>query len=200
MSKIAPSNGSCAQNSEGIAVADQCKHLLTCSAMCPRWAPAASFAWFCILSCWCTFLSNFCVAMAEQLCSIHSGFNKQLCWRQNLGSPLENDPKTTKIEGWVILWYKSAVFINSPIQTHRFPMNLIVGTCSPDDACQPMNIVNCFYPQQVGLNDGPGQFLGSYMVNRVHTTRLDRILTLYVRLSQLRLTSLFFVPFLEQPR
>jgi len=43
------SNGSCAQAAAGIAVPDQCRHLLICSAMYPRWAPAASFAWFCIL-------------------------------------------------------------------------------------------------------------------------------------------------------
>jgi len=33
----------------GIAAADQCRHLLICLTMCPRWTPAASFAGFCIL-------------------------------------------------------------------------------------------------------------------------------------------------------
>jgi len=36
----------------GIAAADQCRHLLVCFAMYPRWAPAASFARFCILIVW----------------------------------------------------------------------------------------------------------------------------------------------------
>jgi len=41
-----PQNGICAQDSAGIAIADQCRHLLTCFAMCPRLAPAASLATF----------------------------------------------------------------------------------------------------------------------------------------------------------
>ena len=43
-SKINPPNGSCAHDAAGIAVADQCRHLLICFAMCPRLVPAASFA------------------------------------------------------------------------------------------------------------------------------------------------------------
>jgi len=42
MRKITPPNGSF----EGIGVADQCRHLLTFFALCPRLAPAASFAGF----------------------------------------------------------------------------------------------------------------------------------------------------------
>jgi len=41
-----PPSGSCAHDAAGIGVADQCRHLLICCAMCPRLAPAASFAWF----------------------------------------------------------------------------------------------------------------------------------------------------------
>jgi len=44
MSKIALLNGSCAQDAAGIAVADQCRHLPMCFAMCPLLAPATSFA------------------------------------------------------------------------------------------------------------------------------------------------------------
>jgi len=43
-SKLTPPNGSCAQDAEGRGVADQCRHLLVCFLMCPRLAPAASFA------------------------------------------------------------------------------------------------------------------------------------------------------------
>jgi len=43
-SKLTPLNGSCAQDAAGKGVADQCRHLLVCFAMCPRLAPAASFA------------------------------------------------------------------------------------------------------------------------------------------------------------
>jgi len=43
-SKLTPPNGSCAQDAAGIGVADQCRHLLVCFAMCPRLAPAARFA------------------------------------------------------------------------------------------------------------------------------------------------------------
>ena len=49
LSKIAPTHGSGAQDVVGIAVADECRHLLVCSAMCPRWASAVSFGRFCIL-------------------------------------------------------------------------------------------------------------------------------------------------------
>jgi len=42
--------------------------------------------------------------------------------------------------------------------------------------------------------------VGSYVVNRVNTIRLGRTLTLSLRLSQLRLTNLIFVLFLEQLR
>jgi len=48
MSKIRSQNGICAQGAAGIAVTDQCR-LLPCFAMCPRWAPAFSFASFCTL-------------------------------------------------------------------------------------------------------------------------------------------------------
>jgi len=41
-----PPNGSCEQDAAGIAVADQCRHLPTFFAMCPRLAPATSFASF----------------------------------------------------------------------------------------------------------------------------------------------------------
>ena len=50
------------------------------------------------------------------------------------------------------------------------------------------------------LGSGLGQFPRSYEINGVCTTHLGRELTLYVRLSQLRLTNLFFVLFLDQPR
>jgi len=51
------------------------------------------------------------------------------------------------------------------------------------------------------VSNGQGQFLGFYVIDRVLVTRLlGQILTLCVRLSQLRLTDLFFVLFLEQPR
>jgi len=43
-SKLTPPNGSCAQDAAGIGVADQCRRSLECFAMCPRLAPAASFA------------------------------------------------------------------------------------------------------------------------------------------------------------
>jgi len=43
-SRLTLPNGSCAQHAAGIGVADQCRHLLVCFAMCPRLAPAASFA------------------------------------------------------------------------------------------------------------------------------------------------------------
>ena len=49
MSKIAPPDGSCAQDAGGIAVAIQCRHLLICFAMRSWWAPAASSTWFCML-------------------------------------------------------------------------------------------------------------------------------------------------------
>ena len=58
-------------------------------------------------------------------------------------------------------------------------------------------------PQSSGPDDGqngPGQFLGSYVISRVLTTCLGRTLTLSLCLSQLLLTILFFVLFLEQPR
>ena len=41
--KLGP-NGNCAQDAAGIGVADQCRHLLVCFAMCPPLAPAATFA------------------------------------------------------------------------------------------------------------------------------------------------------------
>jgi len=44
MSEITPPNSSCAQDAAGIIVADQCRHLPICFAMCPLLAPAASFA------------------------------------------------------------------------------------------------------------------------------------------------------------
>jgi len=47
-----PPNGSCAQDAAGIAVIDQCRHLLICFAMRSWWAPAASFAWFCNMYDW----------------------------------------------------------------------------------------------------------------------------------------------------
>jgi len=43
-SKLTPQNGSCAQDAADIGVADQCGHLPVHSAICPRLAPAASFA------------------------------------------------------------------------------------------------------------------------------------------------------------
>ena len=100
LSKIAPPNGSCVQDSAGLAVADPCRHLLICFAMCPWWAPAASFAWFCILI---VLLYRFL-----QLFRLHSGTGlfkyesmvEQFCWRQNLGPPIQNDPKKTYIGGW----------------------------------------------------------------------------------------------------
>jgi len=45
---------------------------------------------------------------------------EQLCSRQNLGRPLQNDPKTTNIWGWGQLM----VQINPPPGSHRFPMDL----------------------------------------------------------------------------
>jgi hypothetical protein len=51
------------------------------------------------------------------------------------------------------------------------------------------------------VGSGPRQLLGFYVINHVLATRLlSQILKLCVRLSQLRLTDLFFVLFLEQPR
>ena len=44
MSKIGPPNGGGTKDAAGTAVADQCRSLLIYSAMCPRQAPAASFA------------------------------------------------------------------------------------------------------------------------------------------------------------
>jgi len=48
-SKLTPQNGSCAQDAAGKGVAVQCRPMLVCFAMCPRLAPAASYAWFCNL-------------------------------------------------------------------------------------------------------------------------------------------------------
>jgi len=64
MIKITPPNGNCEQDAAGIGVADQFRHLIlyhvpsfgSCSHSTPS-------------SCCCAFSSNFCVAMAEQLCS-----------------------------------------------------------------------------------------------------------------------------------
>jgi len=49
---------------------------------------------------------------------------------------------------------------------------------------------------------GPGQFIGSCVISRVFTTRLGRTLrvSLCSGLSELLLTNLFFVLFLEQPQ
>jgi len=89
MSKIAPSNSCCAQDAVGIADADQCRHLSICFAMCPRLAPAASFASFCILI--------VLLYLSLQLLRRHGGtalfksMAEQLCRRQNLGPPHQND-------------------------------------------------------------------------------------------------------------
>ena len=46
-------------------------------------------------------------------------YGEQLCSRQNLGPPLKNNPKTTKIWGWGHLM----VQIHPPPGSLRFPMN-----------------------------------------------------------------------------
>ena len=110
MSKIAPPNGSCAQDAAGIAVANQCRHLLIC------FVPLmGSCSWFCLI------LHSHRVAVPFhpifldeivllylfiQFFGRHSGtalikfMAEQLGCRQNLGPPLKNDPKITKIGGW----------------------------------------------------------------------------------------------------
>jgi len=85
MNKITPPNGSCEQDAAGIGVTDQCRHLIlyhvpsigSCSHSTPS-------------SCYYAFSSNFCVAMAEPLCSSP--------WRNNFerGKIWDYPSKTTQ--------------------------------------------------------------------------------------------------------
>ena len=118
-SKLTPQNGCCAQDAAGIGVADQCRHLLICFAMCPRLAPAASFSW--------PYNLIVLLYLFLQLLRRHGGtalfksMAEQLCWRQNLGLPLKNDPRMAKIGGWGHLM----VQINPPLPNPSFPYESI---------------------------------------------------------------------------
>jgi len=71
-------------------------------------------------SCRRAFSSNFYVAMAEQLCSNPWG---TALFKANLGPPLKNEAKTTKIWGWGYL----IVQINHRPGSHRFHMNVAIS-------------------------------------------------------------------------
>jgi len=101
MSKIAPPNGSCAQDAAGVAVADQCRHLLIFLAVFSWWAPVATFAWFCFL------IVLFFLFL--QLFRRHAGtaffisMAEELYWRQNLGPPLKMAQNQLKLGGGVLM-------------------------------------------------------------------------------------------------
>ena len=92
----------CAHDAAGIGVANQCRHLLICCALDWRLQPVLLDST--TSSCCCTFSSNVCVAIAEQLCSNS--------WQINFveGKIWDHPSKTTqewpKLGGGVILWYK----------------------------------------------------------------------------------------------
>ena len=118
MCKIAPPNGSCAQDAAGIAVAHQCRHLLKCFALCPRWAPAASFAWFCIFS---VLLYLFLHLLRRHgVTALSKSVMEQLCRRQHLGPPLKNDFKTTQIGGW------GHLMVQITLSNQFFPYELLM--------------------------------------------------------------------------
>jgi len=101
----------------GIAVIYHCRHLLICFTVCPRWALAASLAWFCILIVLLyLFVQLFASPWRNRIVQIHG---EQLSSRQNLGPPLKDDTKRSKYGGEVIWWYK-----HTPPGSHRFPMKL----------------------------------------------------------------------------
>ena len=124
-------------------------------------------------------------------------------------------------------WYKSDIFdwfpsitgniIGIPAKRLGFPANLLVpgkdaapsrrniskkknkSTSKVVGVLETIALFSCQqYPQE--LLGGPGQFLVSYTINRVHTTRLGRTLTLSLCLSEFLLTKIFFILFLEEPR
>ena len=94
-SKMAPKNGSCVQDVTDTAITDQCRSLLICSALRPQQAVAVSIVWICILVVLCTFYSKFCTAWRNSIAQIRA-MAEQLRSRQKLGSPIQNNPKTTK--------------------------------------------------------------------------------------------------------
>jgi len=107
MSQIAPKNGRCAQDAAGIGVADQCRHLLTCLYALPcalDWLLQPVLLDSASSSCCCTFSSNFCVTMAEQLCSNpwQNIFVEGKIWDH----PSKMSQKSPNLGGGVVLWYK----------------------------------------------------------------------------------------------
>jgi len=110
-----PPNGSW-----GTGVADQCRHLLVCFTMCPRLAPAVSFAWFYNLI---VFLYLFLQFLRRHGgTALFKSMAEQLCRMQNLGPPLKKRPKNDLNGRGHIM-----VQINPPFQTHFWSYSKDVG-------------------------------------------------------------------------
>jgi len=114
MSKTAPKMASAHKIRRALLLqisAGTCSHALPCAL---DWLLQPVLLHSTTSSCYCTFPSNFCVAMAEQLCSNP--------WRNNFveGITPPKRPNMTKIGGWG----HRIVQINPHFQTHRFPMKL----------------------------------------------------------------------------
>jgi len=127
MSKIASPNGSCALDWDavGIAVADQCRHLLICFAMCPWWAPAATFAWFCILIVLLYPLPTFSSPWRNSFVQFHG---RTALLKAKFGNTPQKWPKNNL--NWRV---RSSYGTNKPLlRNHRFPLRLMIQSYVPE--------------------------------------------------------------------
>ena len=84
-----------------ITVAVQCRHLLVSFFKCPRWAPTASFAWFCILIVLLyLFPSIVASPWRDRFVQIYGGTT---LFKAKFGTILQKRHQTTKMGGYLML-------------------------------------------------------------------------------------------------